>query len=1274
MPNYGTRVKQSKKRKVNFILHAQAMQMEEDIMQEEEALSHCGESQGEDRNPPSAVDDDLAFTSSFGDDEDRITNVPTPTFSDDSSSEATYSPDDDDAERDDEFIDLLLNMEETARSEEVSPDVVTQAERTACQQPLTILTQYEDSDLSPPDQDAKVEWSPLEVASLELISLCDDSGARRGFYDQLLALLRTFQKQNIDVSKAKNRDTLLARLGKKVSTPKAKVSMVDGRPVVYFPFLDSLRDLLSSTTFNNVDNLCVNREEENRFKPFQPVAREDYGEVMANDWARDSLDQIDDFDSESDLFVPLMIYGDKTGTDVNQRYPLEPWMFTVCLLRRFAREKSDSWRHLGFQPSMDFLDTLSAHKKLQRYHDFMSVLIRELKEACSQPPVMWVNLGGVWQKRRLLLRLGVLSGDQLSQDTICGRMPINAGSAGRIHRGCGSSAIHLGCALDDNGILSGKCRPPPTLILKRLNRLALLDIASLVNGPLKELVPPASGKETKRQNKLMVEYLQRVQKLAKAILNKVFSTYEHNSAFDGVDFGSNVHGPLVAATDDHLHSFEAGILYEFDMVAYHGLTPSELTEFEGIIRKMVIHCRSSALNELPRGTVKKDFGRLTLQSHTEKVGSAFYLLLALHTKRGRELFQKAHSRQAKKYLSFTLDVTPKGDEQTSTSRTADAGEESNAQEHEECRNPAEKPSSNGKVLPPSAFPFRSDLLFGSDHKDKNCFDRTDESISFVCKHLRLHGFGFILEHDALDVYQLDLLMVSTWAILRLMEDKKEYPSESTLEDLLLQPEFKDIIPSDLLDDDETNEDTSSPVESSCLSNLPREIPDKVVDPNGSHDTTLTAETNHPSLPIHGTVEKHRRKKPKVKGSGYTGAVLSDTDTFVAFLELMLTYHAWCHFSGTLSREEQEDYELINFGRRTLVQTFDAVIYRGDNSVDSALGKLHTQLHDSTKLFGDQMGHNAGTGERGLKVWAKGASHTALKHGRDVFTESTSGRIEEGLLINRGLEKGLKWKAEHMTFSTRLPPPASFRRKVAHFRFERNQSNSSETRLLALDRYGKAQSPNQYTGRIQKGILDAIHQIESAQGNDQDFFEIWCEAKLPNKQYVRCWPQYRSGQGTRFDWVVVKFQTDTGVMEYPAKVLALYEDCTNGTFNALVHSVEYKLRNAKEGPYGDSRLMTHYRLQFDNRGYPQLTTVPFQSIVRCVVGYENRIYGDPLVPRTRSGEMQKRHTVMIVRPRDQWAKLYLVWMREHRARQGMVNGRNRNRLDFPLDLSNLPEDS
>jgi hypothetical protein len=50
-----------------------------------------------------------------------------------------------------------------------------------------------------------------------------------------------------------------------------------------------------------------------------------------------------------------------------------------------------------------------------------------------------------------------------------------------------------------------------------------------------------------------------------------------------------------------------------------------------------------------------------------------------------------------------------------------------------------------------------------------------------------------------------------------------------------------------------------------------------------------------------------------------------------------------------------------------------------------------------------------------------------------------------------------------------------------------------------------------------------------------------------------------------------------------------------------------------------------------------------------------MYSESLVPRVSGGPMQKMYTVM--------AKLYLDWVKELRTRKEMVNGMNKNRLDF-----------
>jgi hypothetical protein len=57
-------------------------------------------------------------------------------------------------------------------------------------------------------------------------------------------------------------------------------------------------------------------------------------------------------DPTKEVLLALILYGDKTGTDVNQRYALEPWMFNFANIPRDQREDRRYWCHLGFIPDL----------------------------------------------------------------------------------------------------------------------------------------------------------------------------------------------------------------------------------------------------------------------------------------------------------------------------------------------------------------------------------------------------------------------------------------------------------------------------------------------------------------------------------------------------------------------------------------------------------------------------------------------------------------------------------------------------------------------------------------------------------------------------------------------------------------------------------------------------------------------------------------------------------------------------------------------------------
>jgi hypothetical protein len=156
--------------------------------------------------------------------------------------------------------------------------------------------------------------------------------------------------------------------------------------------------------------------------------------------------------------------------------------------------------------------------------------------------------------------------------------------------------------------------------------------------PIRDTLPRLTTLE-KHEYKKALDFLNRRVKLARSILGKAYSMHPLRNAFDGLQFGANKHGILVATTEDHLHACESGIILNLAEVAYGGLMAAELKVFEQIIWSKVTAYQSIILSELPCGTMKKNFGNLTLCSHKEKVGIVYYPLLALHDKGGHHIFE-----------------------------------------------------------------------------------------------------------------------------------------------------------------------------------------------------------------------------------------------------------------------------------------------------------------------------------------------------------------------------------------------------------------------------------------------------------------------------------------------------------------------------------------------------------------------------------------------------------------------------------------------------------
>jgi len=663
----------------------------------------------------------------------------------------------------------------------------------------------------------------FEKPALELLSLCQEVNAPLYLYDQITAILKRHHKNGfLDVNKMPGRDTLLRGLRKKLSPPVAYPHLVQTASgtveVPKFIFLEQLRDLLGMTYFNSIENVCANREESQRFNKYVATPKDELLEVCSCDWYNRTYDQLgvaqrkradnDDSEEVDQLLMPLIFYVDKTGTDVFQRYPLEPFMFTTAILRRDVRRKADSWRHLGFVPPVKGPESKKAINNIQSYHNCLKALLEDLVELQQHPPKLEVNLGGIKKVVYVRLPVAFVIGDQVSQDVLCGKRQSSTGASPRIHRSCMCSLLH--CSINGKKDQSKHvgCKPIPLKAIKQLT-LAVRSLPQLLEDGKHGLDVNEATRNDRSEIKLHKAVMRRRAEIATKILNHTLGLHPIDNAFNEVCFGSNDNGIHTATLNDIMHFNEGGLFLSLAQVAYGIIPPARRHDvLERSISRIFGNTRSSVRSDYPRGFFKSGFSDMTLLTSVEKVGVVFALLVALRVDDNMKssMFQEGVVDSQDKYQSFPLgssDVIKSDPEFRSKDRKLDpATAQPKASKQIGKKNiakisvsqktaPKSKNEGNKKITAKKenaeltdsnfiqSFPLTMATHFlrkkTRDNKtDKRHYPLTADVIKKVADHLKLHDLREILDVD-LDALQLHHLMRDVWEVVQKLTEES-YPT------------------------------------------------------------------------------------------------------------------------------------------------------------------------------------------------------------------------------------------------------------------------------------------------------------------------------------------------------------------------------------------------------------------------------------------------------------------------------------------------------------------
>ena len=814
------------------------------------------------------------------------------------------------------------------------------------------------------NESGKVAGDNIRLA-VQLLNMCNQAQVPLTFYEKLLRLFKNYAKEHENQdhkttwkSIPTTRDKLLDQLKDKISCVEPTsfpVTSTTQDVVPKFPFLGQLIHLFSTPHFQNIEACCVNANGPALFGKYCPPPGEGLSETLGARWYQETYDlRIGQHPIYTDpetkqtyhnWLIPVIWYNDKTGVSAMEgSYSLEPFMFTVGVLRRKIRESDKSWRHLGFIPCRSEkkkkkgMPGGKAEQSLAFTHECMSMLLEDFVDLQKNPPLLTLKLFGKVHNVRLILEGAFVIGDQVSQDTHCCRKKINAGGAGRVHRSCLTSFINASKTPPEDG-----CHPVSKAALD-----SLCDIIWQHEDPSRQHVIPIVG--TAAAMKLIKKKIHSLtllrSQVARDILEKVFSTYPVHNAWSKVTFGANINGIHRAALDDPMHYNASGLFPYLSEVAFKGLQPKEAEQLETYMRQD-FSVRSSVRYDLPRGKFTSGFTNCTLQTSNEKVGIIHALYLSLDTPRVAEIYEKSILRQQIKY--DTLSCFP-------CHVQAGTGKKTSSSE-------------------PQALPKLGDRYFFKEPPIKRHLVHVQKMVQ------DLNTLG-VLAAIKEEIEHFDRM--HTEYLMQILTERLSNKEEELLEHIPQAPPI------------------SEPVDPVTVAKLGKYLRSRLRKKPG-HRFSTGASTNtavEPITEIQPRKVKHHYDKPTVKGSGDTSCILTDVKGFRKVLELALLFYGVVHEFHELDSSFHEDLPSIRKQLDTLMGTIFDRVYRGDNGIDMLTCKCHAHFHLTADIeyYGAPMNYDAGKGERNLKFWAKEISQTARKCGQAVFIEQCSRRVSDHMVL------------------------------------------------------------------------------------------------------------------------------------------------------------------------------------------------------------------------------------------------------------------------------------
>lgn len=263
------------------------------------------------------------------------------------------------------------------------------------------------------------------AVEVDLMNMLLDEGCSLQMFKKILKWAKRSQgRDGFDFSKyhIKDRENVMTQLYlmndmagmKPAVVPMDIIGSANPVDLVVHDFRQHLYSLLKCDICMNDDNLLWGDT------PFEhPHSNTQLDDINDGDIYRQAYKELV---TKADLHVPMgiVMFIDKTKTDLHGNLSLEPVMFTLAFFKRDLRQKHEAWRNLGYILNQSMLKYKCPLDKLIDYHAMMKVVLESLVNVMESEGIAW-SLNYKGKRHNVIFKPYVqfIMGDTLGHNTIC---------------------------------------------------------------------------------------------------------------------------------------------------------------------------------------------------------------------------------------------------------------------------------------------------------------------------------------------------------------------------------------------------------------------------------------------------------------------------------------------------------------------------------------------------------------------------------------------------------------------------------------------------------------------------------------------------------------------------------------------------------------------------------------------------------------------------------------------------------------------------------------